>query len=113
MAERRTALKNLLAELETEMRARDLWEGSPPPPEAFDSATPFCADTLDFTQWLQWVFIARFRALLGGDHPLPAVCDIAPMAEEALRGLEADTGEVLRLLVEFDSYFDSAVPRGE
>ena len=112
MAERRTALKNLLAELEAEMRARDLWEGTPPPPEAFDSATPFCADTLAFTQWLQWVFVARFRALLGGGHPLPGVCDIAPMAEEALKGLDVETDTLLRLLIEFDSYFDSAAPRG-
>lgn len=113
MAERRDALKKILVELETEMRERDLWEGSPPPPDAFDSTTPFCADTMDFSQWLQWVFIARFRALLGGGHPLPAVCDISPMAEEALRGLDADTDGILRLLAGFDAYFDSVPPRGE
>lgn len=113
MAERRTALKEILAELEAEMRRRNLWEGSPPPPEAFDSATPFFADTMDFSQWLQWVFIARFRALLGGGHALPAVCDISPMAEEALRDLEADTDAILRLLARFDAYFDSVTPRGE
>lgn len=113
MAERRTALKKILAELETEMRSRELWEGTPPPPEAFNSATPFCADTMDFCQWLQWVFIARFRALLGGDHPLPQYCDISPMAEEALRELNTETGDILRLLAAFDDYFDSVAPRGE
>jgi uncharacterized protein YqcC (DUF446 family) len=109
----RQELMRLLAELEAVMRHQGLWEGSPPPPEAFDSDTPFCADTLDFTQWLQWVFVARFRALIGGGHPLPRVCDVTPMAEEALKNADMDERPLLRLLVTFDSYFDSASPRGE
>lgn len=95
------------------MRARDLWEGHPPTPRALESSTPFCADTLDFTQWLQWVFIARFRALIEGDHRLPQYCDIHPMAEQALNDTSADTDELLRLLADFDGHFDSLTPRGE
>jgi uncharacterized protein YqcC (DUF446 family) len=36
---------------------------------------------------------------------LPGQCDIAPMAEEALKGLEQDVTEVISLLKRFDDHF--------
>ena len=62
-------------------------------------------DRMDFSQWLQWVFIARFRALLAEQHPLPAQCDVAPMAEEALKEFPQDTDNLVALLAEFDDHF--------
>ena len=105
MTDTRLTLNGLLDDLQAEMESLNLWEGRPPEPEAFESATPFFADTMDFTQWLQWVFIARFRALLAEQHPLPAQCDVAPMAEEALKEFPQDTDNLVALLAEFDDHF--------
>lgn len=83
----RTDLLALLDDLEQELRRLGYWEGTPPAPEAFLSTAPFSADTMAFTEWLQWVFLARFRALVEGGHALPGACDVRPMAEQALSGL--------------------------
>lgn len=101
-----TVVKHLLDELEATLRDLGSWHQPPPAPAAFESQVPFSADTMAFTQWLQWVFIARFRALLEGGRPLPTRCQIAPMAEEALRGLECDTAPVLAVLARIDAQFD-------
>ncbi|MCG8393159.1 MAG: YqcC family protein [Pseudomonadales bacterium] len=102
---RRAQLISLLDDLQDELDQQGLWETQPPPPTAFDSATPFFADTMDFSQWLQWVFIARFRAILEADHPLPGQCDVAPMAEEALKEMDEDVTEIINLLKQFDDHF--------
>ena len=105
MTDTRLHLTRLLDDMQDELQRLDLWETLPPEPQAFESATPFFADTMNFSQWLQWVFIARFRALLEADHPLPAQCDVAPLAEEALRGLQQPTSELIGLIREFDGHF--------
>ncbi|MED5388430.1 MAG: YqcC family protein [Pseudomonadota bacterium] len=102
---KRTQLAGLLDDLQAELDQQGLWETHPPSPTAFDSSTPFFADTMDFSQWLQWVFIARFRAILDANHPLPGQCDVAPMAEEALKEMDADITEVINLLKQFDDHF--------
>jgi len=98
-------LLSLMNELEQALRDLGAWESTPPPPAAFESSVPFSADTMDFTQWLQWVFLARFRAILEGGHPLPRQCGVTPMAEEALRGMEGDIQDVLAILARIDERF--------
>ena len=105
MTDRRPQLQSLLDNLQDEMEKQGLWESQPPVPSAFESQTPFFADTMNFSQWLQWVFVARFRALLETGNPLPAQCDVAPMAEEALKEMELDTSEIIGLLKSFDDHF--------
>ncbi len=104
----RSAMLELLQEIETEMRGLSLWETVAPPAAAFDSQLPFCFDTMRFSQWLQWVFVARFRAIIAGGHMLPDACAVANMAEEALRELEVQTDALVALLKEFDAQFSSA-----
>ena len=53
----------LLIDLEGALRSRLLWDADEPSPEALASTQPFCIDTLDFPQWLQFVFLPRMRAL--------------------------------------------------
>lgn len=101
----RQSLLDLLNQIQHEMQAQQLWAGSPPPQEAFDSSTPFFADTMEFSQWLQWVFIPRFHALLIGGHTIPASCDIAPMAEEMFKQHTADRAPLISLLAQFDQHF--------
>ncbi len=91
----RAQLSSLLDDLQPELDQQGLWATQP----------PFFADTMNFSEWLQWVFIARFRAILEADHPLPGQCDIAPMAEEALKGMEQDVTGIINLIKQFDDQF--------
>ncbi len=95
-------IKQLLLQLETEMRAQSLWAQEQPPADALQSTEPFCVDRLSFFQWVQWVMIPRFNDLIAQQHPLPQNCAIAPMAEEALKLEQADSQELLRLFRELD-----------
>lgn len=100
--QRRARLNLLLVDMERGLRVLDLWEVAPPEPERLASAIPFCHDTLEFTQWLQWVFIPRMRAVLEGGRPLPADCSIAPIAEDAFARIDGDTDALLDGLLEID-----------
>jgi uncharacterized protein YqcC (DUF446 family) len=107
---RHPAVATLLDQIEQEMRQLDLWTGQPPEAAAFSSTTPFFADCMGFEQWLQWVLVARFRALIDGALPLPSRCQIAPMAEESLRHLQYDLSLLFALLHELDALFESPGP---
>lgn len=45
----------LLSELEDELRQLGWWEQQAPSAQALQSQQPFCVDTLEFSQWLQWI----------------------------------------------------------
>ena len=101
----RDILLTLLQEIENEMRRLALWESVSPPPSAYESQLPFFYDTMNFSQWLQWVFIARFRAIIAGNHPLPGACNVSVMAEEAVKGLDRPASYLIELLARFDAEF--------
>lgn len=92
----------LLVEIEQELRRRGQWEPVAPPPSAFESRLPFSCDSMRFTQWLQWVFIPRTRALIEAGGPMPAVSGIRPMAEEALQDCDFAAIPLMVLLDRFD-----------
>ena len=81
------ALADALLELERELRALGLWSPQTPPLGALSSQEPFCLDTLDFEQWLQWVFIPRMAAIIEAGGRMPPGCNIQPMAEESFAHL--------------------------
>lgn len=91
-----------LLDIELELRQLGLWEAEPPSPEALHSSQPFCIDTLEFTQWLQFVFVARMKVLIENDHPLPAVSGMAPMAEEHFRSRTESGSGLIRALQAMD-----------
>lgn len=101
MSDRET-LYTLLSRIEAEMCGLNLWDEEPPEARAFDSQVPFCADVMSFPQWLQWVFIPRFRVLLDGGHPLPSECSIHPMSEEAFKEEAIQTDNLTNLIKQFD-----------
>ncbi|WP_330927033.1 YqcC family protein [Candidatus Sororendozoicomonas aggregata] len=74
---------NLLNAMEQELKKLALWEGLPPSPEALASTTPFCMNTLRLSQWLQWIFIPRVRAIIDQGAELPVGANMKPYAEEA------------------------------
>ena len=95
----------MLDDIEEELRLLGSWSGQPPDQHAFTSSMPFFADRMRFEEWLQWVLVARFRALLDGGLALPERCQIAPMAEEALKHADQDLNRLLALLHELDALF--------
>ncbi|MDK8465117.1 YqcC family protein [Marinobacter sp. SS13-12] len=91
-----------LLQIEIELRRLDAWETDPPPDEALQSTKPFAVDTLEFTQWLQFVFVYRMKVLIENGHPLPEVSGMAPMAEEHFRGRSEPGHSLIRELAEMD-----------
>ena len=93
----------LLAAIEDQLKQMGLWEDKPPAVEALASVEPFCIDTLQFSQWLQFVFITRLKALLQtGELPL-LNSQVTPMAEESFKGSDGMlTRELIKLLAELD-----------
>ncbi|MEE4659381.1 MAG: YqcC family protein [Halieaceae bacterium] len=97
----------LLIDVELHLRQLGLWQAESPPAEAFESTQPFFIDTLDFEQWLQFVFLPTMYQLIEDEADFPTECAIAPMAEEYFRGsalpsyeLEITLARVDRLLTE-------------
>lgn len=92
----------LLAAVEAELRVLTLWEEKSPGPEALASTEPFCVDTLEFHQWLQFVFLPRMYAMIEQRQPLPRRCSIAPMAEEYLRARSIGGSALMDVLDRLD-----------
>lgn len=80
--------------IEAEMRRLRVWSSTPPSPKALRSNQPFCIDTLEFTEWLQFIFLPRMKDLVEGGEELPAISGIAPMAEEHFNA-RPENGEAL------------------
>ncbi|MEQ4623761.1 YqcC family protein [Providencia manganoxydans] len=97
-----------LRHIEEEMRAKSLWNEYPPSPEAFESTEPFSIDTMEATEWLQWVLIPRLYALIEQNAVLPSAFAITPYFEEAYKhDEEAQYCLLLEHLRELDSFFST------
>jgi uncharacterized protein YqcC (DUF446 family) len=96
------SLAQLLGEIERELRDLELWEEIPPPAEALMSTVPFCYDTIQFPQWLQWVFIPRCTQIVRNQASMPASSDIHPMAEVYLNEMQIEAPELLESIARFD-----------
>jgi uncharacterized protein YqcC (DUF446 family) len=60
---------------------------------ALASQQPFCLDTMNFSQWLQFVFIPNIQALINANQILPRLAKgqgIEPMAIEFYKNTQAD-----------------------
>lgn len=82
---------SLLDEIESHLVELGFWDELPPAEEAFLSTAPFAVDTMEFYQWVQWIFIPTLLNMLEQQVPLPEKCGVAPMAEQwaAMRALDA------------------------
>ncbi len=96
-------LQGQLQALEAEMRALCLWSAMPPSVEAMASTMPFMYDTLEFHQWLQWVFVPRLRALIDARSPLPSNCHTHALGEHEFAQLAPlDCRQLLAQLQQID-----------
>lgn len=95
-------LAQQLLTLELALRAHGLWQGVPPPADAFASQMPFCCDTLSLEQWLQWVLIPRLQALLDAGQDIRLNSDITSYAEEYWQA-NADHLDLIAILRTLDA----------
>lgn len=91
-----------LQAIEQSMRDLALWQATPPAPEAFNSSEPFCIDSMQAEEWLQWVMLPRMYALLDANAPLPTRFAITPYFEEALKDKEPACLSLLVVLQRLD-----------
>lgn len=102
MTHHHIAVAEILIDIESELRALQLWEAQAPTAEALASTQPFSIDTLNFAQWLQFIFIPRMYLLIEAEAPLPSNCGIAPMAEEYFSGLQLHSARLVACLKRMD-----------
>jgi uncharacterized protein YqcC (DUF446 family) len=88
--------------IERELRALGWWDTLPPDEHALSSVEPFCVDTLEFAQWLQWIFLPRMKIILEQDLPLPNASGILEMAEMVYAGRQAEARLLQQHLARFD-----------
>jgi uncharacterized protein YqcC (DUF446 family) len=88
--------------IERELRGLGWWSHTPPSDEALSSGEPFCVDSLEFEQWLQWIFLPRMKHILENDLPLPNASGILEMAEMVYATRQRETRPLQQLLAEFD-----------
>ncbi|MGR9116106.1 MAG: YqcC family protein [Gammaproteobacteria bacterium] len=88
--------------IEEQLRYLGFWQDVRPSSEQLVSELPFCHDTLEFPQWLQFVFLERMRLLIDAQAPLPAACGITPYAQEFFKGSERKVQTLLGHLSEID-----------
>ncbi|WP_144394280.1 YqcC family protein [Pleionea sediminis] len=95
-------LDNVIAELIHELKQLGYWAEQTPDEQALNSSLPFCIDTLEFEQWLQFVLIPKLILLSEKKHRLPAKANIHPVAEEVLKQRDENTSFLLTLIQKID-----------
>ena len=105
---RATTVTLCLSDLEAALQHCGRWSAQRPKAEALASSAPFCVDTLDFCQWLQFILIERLRGLIERNDSLPALSGIAPMAEQVLALPAEEKARLVAALVALDRALGSA-----
>ncbi len=95
-------LADLILNIEAEMRKIALWDLSPPTDAALHSLAPFCHDTLQFYQWLQWVFLPKMKMAIETENDMPSSSDIFPLAEYRLKKSGQNCQQLLSYILQFD-----------
>ncbi|MCL2916969.1 YqcC family protein [Shewanella litorisediminis] len=94
-------LLSLLDELEYALKSAALWRDKMPSTEALASQAPFGCDLMAFDEWLQFIFLPRFRALLEAKQPLPSAMCLLPMAQHVW-GADTDKESLLTAIANLD-----------
>ncbi|EKM5064358.1 YqcC family protein [Cronobacter turicensis] len=103
--ERHQRVRQQLQRVEQVLRHHQQWQIVAPDSSAFESTQPFCMDTLEPYEWLQWVLIPRLHALLDAGAALPQAFAVAPYYEVALEASHPARDAVLVTLGELDALF--------
>jgi uncharacterized protein YqcC (DUF446 family) len=95
----------LLQSLQQALVDAGYWSNNTINPAALNSQQPFCLDTMNFSEWMQFVFIPRIRAILADNLELPRLTKgqgIEPMANEFYTKTEADRA-IIDLIRQLDN----------
>ena len=103
MSDKHIAVAEILIDIEKELRELRLWEFESPSEEALLSTQPFAIDTLNFPQWLQFIFIPRLYFMVEQRSPLPDVSGVKPMAEEYFFVLNLNSANLIAHLDRIDN----------
>ncbi|MBA7929883.1 YqcC family protein [Klebsiella huaxiensis] len=98
-------VRERLLAIEALLRETEHWQENAPESRAFASDQPFCLDTMEPLEWLQWVLIPRMHQLLESEMPLPQNFAVAPYYEMALDNAHPVREQVLAELVLLDTLF--------
>lgn len=101
----------LLMDLECVLRNMQLWSVVAPSDDALASTEPFCVDTLELHQWLQFIFMPRMQQLIVKGDRLPSACAIAPLAEEVYKTRLSAMEPLLQVLRQLDALLSKPVDR--
>ncbi|PKF62792.1 hypothetical protein CW745_05050 [Psychromonas sp. psych-6C06] len=99
---KRQRLASLLSELEALLRKENLWQSTRPSEQALASEMPFAIDTLQFPQWLQFIFIEKMTQILQLNLTLPNEMSVAPMASEYFKTASHSNLEIVALITRID-----------
>lgn len=94
----RLLLREAIDRIEGQLRMQQRWEERAPAQHLLASQQPFCVDTLQFPQWIQWVLLPRLGELLAGNLFLAYRSNILAYASEVL----SDTDPLLALIEHLD-----------
>ena len=98
-------VRDRLRAIEALLRETEHWQETAPDSSAFASDKPFCLDTLEPLEWLQWVLIPRMHQLLESGQPLPQNFAVAPYYEMALDQAHPVRESMLAELLLLDALF--------
>ncbi|RYZ86942.1 MAG: YqcC family protein [Moraxellaceae bacterium] len=102
MSLKHITVAEILMDIEKELRDLQLWESASPSAEALASTQPFAIDTLNFPQWLQFIYIPRLYMMVEQRLPLPGVSGVKPMAEEYFQVLNLNSAVLILHLGRMD-----------
>lgn len=102
------AVAEVLIDVERELRVLRLWESEPPSAQALASTQPFAIDTLNFPQWLQFIFLPRMYMMIEARAPLPSNCGVAPMAEQYFSVMTVHSAPLIAHLQRIDELLTEA-----
>ena len=102
MEQRILKIADHLLLIEHELHVQGWWTAQAPSAQALASTTPFAVDSMNFDQWLQWIFLPKMKQILESGAPLPSASGILVMAETVFVDRPQESRELRRLLAEFD-----------
>ena len=101
-------LSDMLKTLEESLQSEELWLAQTPSNDALSSVEPFAVGTLTFIQWLQFLFLPQIKQICQEANELPAVCSIAPMAEEYFKSIQITGDTIVSQLTQIDQLITNA-----